>query len=318
MKRTSSTCGLRHFLLMAFWFATTLTAGVMYRMVVVAIYFEFPFIIILCQSVISLILFQIGKLLFPDFCKAWSTSIDWKAFPVSLLLTITLILDFHAFYQETTASNLIEYLAAPLLVVLSSGRTKPGKRLPAMMSVLSVFFTYATINVTDLSSNGILFGVSLLFSNVTFLITLRKYLANSSVSRFLFSHFAFSSVILFVFEVFKHDIHRLFLYVHLWQLPYFYSVLFSFVVCSSLSLLSLCHVITRFEISTIALTLNTKSSWQFVITNFIYRNVAFKAFYDLNSSIVLSAFAAFTVNIVAFWIDSKNRFGQHLLARNTE
>ena len=147
----------------------------------------------------------------------------------------------------------------------------------------------------------------------------------NSISQFLFSHFSFLTVILFVYELyqvsfkfwfipksplFQHDIHRLYLYIHLWQLPNFYSVLFTYVFLFSISLVSLCHVITQFDLSLIAASLNTKNAWQFVITNFFFRNVVFKPYYDLNPSMCVNALSSFVVTLTKFWIDFKNRSSQ--------
>ncbi|CAL2040858.1 unnamed protein product [Caenorhabditis brenneri] len=180
----------------------------MYRMVLVATNFEFPCMIILCQSMACLVFMQVTKLLFPDLCNSWSTSIDLKALPVSIFLTISLFLDLLAYYQETGCSKLIEYLTAPTIAVILlrsaiSQRPKFVKKLPLILACFSVVFTYMTINATELTPDGMLFGSLILAFNVATYFALRRYLNRNSISQFLFSHFSYLTVILFVYEIYQ-------------------------------------------------------------------------------------------------------------------
>ncbi|CBJ25083.1 uncharacterized protein CELE_JC8.16 [Caenorhabditis elegans] len=315
MKKPKNAGIVSQFFLIATWFTLTLMSGIMYRMVLVATNFEFPCMIILCQSIFSLIFLQISRLLFPDLCVSWSTSIDFRALPASTFLTFSVCLDMLAYYQETSSSKLMEYLAAPAIAIILlrsaiGQRSRIGKKLPFILSCLSVIFSYFTINVTVLTPDGMLFGFMILVFNIATFFTLKTYLKRNSISQFLFSHFSFSTIIFFAYELYKHDIHRLYLYVHLWQLPNFYSVLFSFVFFFSLSLISLCNVIIQFDITLLATALNTKNAWQFVITNFVFRNIVFKPYYDLNPCMCLNALCSFVVCLTIFWIDVRNRNSQ--------
>ncbi|ULT96236.1 hypothetical protein L3Y34_004688 [Caenorhabditis briggsae] len=315
MKKPKNAGIVSQFLLIAGWFVTTLVSGVMYRMVLVATNFEFPCIIILCQSMACLAFMQVTKLLFPDLCKSWNNVVDLKALPASMFFTASLFLDLYAYYLETGCSKLIEYLAAPAIAIIMfrstiNQRPKFGKKLPLILSCFSTIFTYMTVNVTELTSDGMFFGFVILVFNIATLFSLRRYLKRNSTFQFLFSHFCFLTVILFAFELYQHDIHRLYLYIHLWQLPNFYPVLFTYVFLFSLSLFLFCQVIIQFDLSLIAASLNTKNSWQFVITNFVFRNIVFKAYYDLNPSMCINALSSFFVSLAKFWIDVKNRSSQ--------
>lgn len=315
MKKPKNAGIVSQFLLIASWFVVTLVSGVMYRMVLVATNFEFPCMILLCQSIACLIFIQVTKLLFPELCSTWSTSIDLKALPVSIVFTTSILLDLYAYYQETECSKLIEYLAAPAVAMFVlrsaiSQRPKFGKKLPFILSCFSAVFTYMTVNVTDLTPDGMIFGSLILVFNIATFFTLRRYLKRNSTSQFLFSHYSFLTVFLFIYELYRHDIHRLYLYIHLWQLPNFYSVLLSFLFLFSLSLVFLCRVIIQFDLSLIAASLNTKNAWQFVITNFFFRNVVFKPYYDLNPTMCINALSSFFVSLTKFWIDYKNRSSQ--------
>uniref|UniRef100_A0A8R1I4Y3 Uncharacterized protein n=1 Tax=Caenorhabditis japonica TaxID=281687 RepID=A0A8R1I4Y3_CAEJA len=312
MKTASSSSLISQFLLLSFWFSTTLTASILYRMLLTATFFEFPFLIILGLSAICMGGMQLAKVLLVDFTKSWNISIDAKALPASFLLSLTIFIDLFSFYAESTSSKLLQYLMAPIVSIIllkSPGiqRAKIRRNIPVILSILSTVFTYSAIKVVDFSSSGMQFGVLLLFVNVANIFTLRKYLKQNEVSKFLFSHFSFLTAFLFIIELFQHDIHRLVLYINVWQITYFIPIFIGFVICFTLSLVSFCHVITRFDLSTIAVSLNTISACQFIIVNWLYQNVAMKAFYELGFAVNVSAIFAIFVNISVFWIDVKGR-----------
>ncbi|CAI5447086.1 unnamed protein product [Caenorhabditis angaria] len=153
---------------------------------------------------------------------------------------------------------------------------------------------------------GAIFGVAIVAAKIATILAIRRLFkssATNSPNQFLFTFFTISTIFLFVFEIFQHNIHDFLIYIWIWKMPNFWLLIFAFFVIFFVFLrFFVVKTLVKFEISTIFLVENARICCQFHILNYIYENIAERDFVKIPSenrvflilSVILTIFACFS------------------------
>ncbi|CAD6195143.1 unnamed protein product [Caenorhabditis auriculariae] len=301
----------KRFCWLSLWFGTTLATGVLYRLVLNSLFFEFPIFVLLIQSSIGLTISQLTANNKTE--EKWSfAKIRYETVLTTFALTGATYLNYISLYKESATSNILRYSLAPCLVYFSL-RTLRNSRLLLLLAIFStIIVSYATsptVPLVEVSfESSSLYGISNLLFSLLAVALVRQSVNQSCVKDFLSGHFIVSSSFLFLLEIFQHEIRPMTEYLLIWRQPNFFTVLLTFLLCSLSSFYCFCRVLQEVDLATVGLAFNALGACEFVLVNYLYENVADKKVFEpISSSTVFLAFLSVLLMIFGFWKDRHPR-----------